>query len=256
MSIFKQFFKSIYSPRDIAVFRFQGIGKTILYVFFLTLIAVLPSIFYFSISANSGIDSAQKGIEKKLPDFSIEDFELKTNETSPITVVENDTTIIFDGTGSVSKEDIEHSNNSLALLKNEFVLVAGNQVHTYPYSMFTLKSITKDELLGFIDKVDQMMYIILPVFFILIYLFTTAIKFIEVSFLAVLGLVLKNLIGRNVEYRHTWRMAAYSVTLPTLFFTIMAAIQTNVPNGFILNWFVGIIVLYLAIKEIPKPKGK
>lgn len=256
MSIFNQFFKSIFSPKDIAVFRFQGIGKTILYVFFLTLVAVLPTIFYFSIAVNSSIDSAQKVIENKLPDFSIEDFELKTNEPSPITIVENDTTIIFDGTGSVSKEDIEHSNNSLALLKNEFVLVAGNQVNTYPYSMFTLESISKDELLGLLEKIDQMMYIILPVFFIIIYLFTTAVKFIEVSFLALIGLVLKNLSGRNLQYRQTWRMAAYSVTLPTLFFTIMAAIQTHVPNGFILNWFVGIIVLYLAIKEVPKPKTK
>jgi hypothetical protein len=49
-------------------------------------------------------------------------------------------------------------------------------------------------------------------------------------------------------------MAAYSETLPTLFFTIMSAIKTTVPNSFLINWFVVIIVLYLAINEIPKPK--
>jgi len=35
----------------------------------------------------------------------------------------------------------------------------------------------------------------------------------------------------------------------------MTAIQTVVPNSFLINWFVVIIVLYLAIKEVPKPKS-
>ncbi|WP_174881655.1 DUF1189 family protein, partial [Metabacillus niabensis] len=39
MNIFKQLFTSIYSPRTISTFRFQGIGKTILFVFILTLVS-------------------------------------------------------------------------------------------------------------------------------------------------------------------------------------------------------------------------
>ena len=40
MNIFKQLIVSLYSPKDIAKFHQQGIGKTILFVFFLTLISV------------------------------------------------------------------------------------------------------------------------------------------------------------------------------------------------------------------------
>ena len=72
--------------------------------------------------------------------------------------------------------------------------------------------------------------------------------------LALIGLAIKNLTGRKLTYRQLWRMAAYSETLPTVFFTIMAALKTYVPNSFIINWFVIIIVLYLAINETPKPK--
>jgi hypothetical protein len=36
----------------------------------------------------------------------------------------------------------------------------------------------------------------------------------------------------------------------------MSFLQTQVPNGFIINWFVSIMVLTLAIKEIPIKKQK
>ncbi|MFL6562274.1 MAG: DUF1189 family protein, partial [Bacillus sp. (in: firmicutes)] len=94
----------------------------------------------------------------------------------------------------------------------------------------------------------------IPVVAVFIYLFASAGSFIEVTVLALFGLALKNLLGRKLNYRQLWRIAAYSETLPTLFFTIMAAIKTTVPNSFMINWFVVIIVLYLAINEIPKPK--
>jgi len=79
-------------------------------------------------------------------------------------------------------------------------------------------------------------------------------KFIEISIFALFGLMFKNMIGKNLQYRHLWRMAAYSVTLPTIFFTIMAALQTTVLYGFLINWFASLIVLFLAIKEVPKRK--
>jgi hypothetical protein len=85
-------------------------------------------------------------------------------------------------------------------------------------------------------------------------LFSSAVKFIEISILALLGLIMKNRTGRKLNYGHIWRMSAYSVTLPTIFFTIMSAIQTQVPSTFLIHWAVALIVLYLAIKETPQAK--
>lgn len=62
MNIFKQLFKSLYSPKDIAFYRFQGIGKTILYVFFLTLLSVIPTVYYFSAAVINGLDAAQTAV--------------------------------------------------------------------------------------------------------------------------------------------------------------------------------------------------
>lgn len=254
MNIFKQLIKSIYSPKDIALFRFQGIGKTIAYVFLLTFISVLPTIFYLSSALSTGLDSAKSFIHDEAPDFSITNGQLSAKTDVPITINNEGFTFFLDPTGTVTPEDVADEGNAFGLLKDEFVIAAGGQNDTYPYSMLEGLNINKNQLLDLIDSISGLKGIIIPVVSIFIYLFSSAASFIEVSVLALIGLALKNIAGRKLTYRHLWRMAAYSETLPTLFFTIMAALKTAVPNTFFINWFVVIIVLLLAIKEIPRPK--
>ncbi|HEY2422040.1 MAG TPA: DUF1189 domain-containing protein [Neobacillus sp.] len=254
MNIFKQFYKSIYSPKNIALFRFQGIGKTILYVFFLTLISLLPAIIYLSTTLSTGIDTARTVINNELPSFSIKNGQLSAATNVPIKINKDNFTIILDPTGAISESDVTDEGNAFALLKNKFVFATGGRTDTSPYSMMQGIDITKKSMLNFIETIDGVKGIIIPVISIFLYLFSSASNFIEISVLALIGLAIKNLAGRKLNYRQLWRMAVYSETLPTIFFTIMAAIKTTVPNSFLINWFVAIIVLYLAINEIPKPK--
>lgn len=254
MNIFKQFYKSIYSPKDIALFRFQGIGKTILFVFLLTLISILPSVFYLSTAITSGIDSGRTVLKDQLPNFTIENGQLTADTKVPITIDKNQFTIILDPTGTLTAEKMGTMENSFALLKNEFVLVAGGQTETYAYSMVQGMKLSNKDLIDLVDTLNSVKAIIIPLVSLFIYIVSAASNFIEISILALFGLALKNLAGRKLNYRHLWRMAAYSETLPTLFFTIMASVKTSVPSSFLINWFVAIIVLYLAIKETPKPK--
>jgi hypothetical protein len=224
MNIFKQFYKSTHSPKDIALFRFQGIGKTILFVFFLTFISILPSIFSLSSALTSGIDTANTVIKDELPSFSIENGTLTAETDVPITIDRDDFSIILDPTGALTREDVEAKGNAFALLKDEFVLASGGRVDTYPYSMLEGLQITKNDLNDFVDAIDGVKGIIIPVVSLVIFLFASAASFIEVSMLALFGLALKNLMGRKLNYRQLWRMSAYSETLPTVFFSILAAL--------------------------------
>src|SRR3954453_21355810 len=131
MNIFKQFYKSIFSPRDIALFRFQGIGKTILYVFFLTFISILPSIIYFSTALTEGIDAAKSFIKDEAPAFSIKNGQLTAKTNVPVTINKDNFTIIIDPTGAVSEDDAANEGNAFALLKNEFAFVSAGRVETY-----------------------------------------------------------------------------------------------------------------------------
>jgi hypothetical protein len=254
MNIFKQFYKSIYSPKDIASFRFQGIGKAILFVFLLTLISILPSIFFLGTAITDGIDSAKSVIQHQLPPFSIKNGQLNAEANAPVTINNKNFTIVLDPTGAVTANKLDGTDNTFAILKNEFVFIAGGNTETYDYSMLSDIQITSKDFLQFLNTLNNLKMILIPGLSLFLYLFSSAANFFEISILALFGLTLVNLSGRRLNYRQLWIMTAYSETLATLFFTIMSALKTTVPGGFLLNWFVVMTVLYLAINETPKPK--
>jgi len=254
MNIFKQLIVSLYSPKDISAFRQQGIGKTILYVFLLTLISLLPTLYFFSTTTINGVNILRDTIQNDLPAFTIENGELLSDKTAPVTINKNDLTILFDSTGTVNQEDARRTTNSIFFLKNELTYTIGGQSQSMPYSMFNNMTITKDDLLELTSSMDSFLPILLPIISVVIYLFSTISKFIGVSFLALIGLALKNMLGKEIKYGRLWRLSAYSVTLPTIFFMIMDSLQTIVPSGFFIYWFVSIIILILVLKEIPSSK--
>ncbi|MDE3839618.1 DUF1189 domain-containing protein [Bacillus methanolicus] len=253
MNLFKQLFKSLYSPKDIALYRFQGIGKTILYVFLLTLLSVIPNVYYFSAAVINGLEAAQTAVKDQFPEFTIESGKLGARQNAPIFINRDDFAIIFDSTGEINEDDFSEEENAIAFLQNEIIFIAGGNIQSYPYSMFSFP-ITSSDLQEFLDTIDSVTWIMLVIMAIFIYIFSAGMKFIEISIYAVFGLLFKNMTGKKLQYGHLWRMSAYSVTLPTIFFTIMAALQTSVLNGFLINWFASLIVLFLAIKEVPKRK--
>jgi hypothetical protein len=256
MNIFLQFYKSLFSPKDITLFRHQGIGKTILYVFFLTLLSALPTLFYSGSAIINGLNAIDETIDSNLPDFEIAEGQLHTEEEVPVTLNKNNFTIIVDSTGAVDPSVLSESGNTIALLKNEVYILAEGQEQTYPYTLLTSGTLTKDDLSDFLASAESLMPIIIPLIAIVIYIFAAGIRFIEISLLALAGLLIKKALAKKLEYRHLWRMSAYSITLPAIFFTIMTALQTAVQNGAIINWFVSLIILLLSIKEVPSHSSK
>jgi len=251
MNIFAQIGKSIYSPKVIADTRFQGIGKTILFLFTLTLISILPVVYYMFVGISEAVGTTKQSIQTDLPSFTIEDGVLHSDIKAPLTIKNGSFTLIFDPTGAIDQEDMTGMDANFAMLQNEIVLAAGGETNAVPYSLFTNESMTKDDIISLIDTAESSLPVLLGLLFIVVYVFSSGMKFIEVSLLALFGLLLKRLAGRNLQYRHLWRMAAYSTTLPTIFFTIMAFLRTEVPFSFSVNWFVASMMLLLAIKELP-----
>ena len=254
MNIFKQLIVSLYSPKDIATFRQQGIGKTILYVFLLTLLSVLPSFYYFNTSMTNGFHVLEDTIQNELPPFTIENGELMADEQAPVTINKSDFTIIFDSTGTVDQTNVSQSDNTILFLKNEVIYSVSGQAQSMPYSTLGDITVTQEDLLSVLTSIDSMLPVMIPLIDTIIYLFSASMKFIEVSVLALFGLALKNIMGKNLNYRYLWRIAAYSVTLPTVFFMIMESLKTIVPSGFFIHWFVAIMMLMLTLKEVPSEK--
>lgn len=247
LNIFKQLWVSLYSPKDIASFQNQGIGKTILYVFFVSLIAFLPSAFYFGTMMVDGIDAMHETISEDLPAFKIQNGTLTTDNDEPFSLNKNGYQIFVDGTGTMTPEDVaEKADEAVALLKSDLVFVSGGNVQSSPYSLLEGDN---EEISSWLDSVESVLPIILPLLLLILYLFTASGVFIKVTILAAFGLLFKNALGRTLSYRHLWRIGAYSITLSTIFFTVMDSFQATVPFASFISWFVTLMMLYLSIKE-------
>ncbi|WP_409289301.1 DUF1189 domain-containing protein [Peribacillus sp. SCS-37] len=257
MSIFTQFIKSLYSPKDIAKFRFQGIGKTILYLFFLSFLSALPSLILMNTEIVQGIKAGREILKTELPPFEIKDGTLKTSKDEPYTTEKGSFTFIMDDTGSIKAEDIEaKSEGTIALLEKEFVFTGGGRSQSYPYSMAGGVTIDNDSAAGTLQSVQKLSFILLPVLSLVVYLASSAVLFFEVTLIAVAGLLAARLLKRKLQYRHLFRLTGYSITLITVFFTIMDSFMAFMYYRSALIWGVTLVILYLSIREIPAPKQK
>lgn len=254
MNIFIQLLKSLYSPKTIALTRFQKIGKTILYAFFLSFLAAFPNFLFISssfVSAFSGLDEI---IEEKIPSFSIQNGKLVTEAQSVVEVKKGEYDVLFDPVGAVERDNLKWRQNAIGILPDKFVIVSNGNIQQLEYDDWMDADFSKKDVTGWIHQISELTPIIVPVLLIVLFIMSAAAKFMEITLLAVIGLLFKQMMKKRLNFQQLWNISAYSVTLSTVFFAIMNVLQINVSFAVLINWFVHTTVLYMALKEIPKPK--
>lgn len=251
MNIFKQFFKSLYSPKDIATFHKQGFGKTFLYILLLSLIAVLPIYIYVVNYMNHFIEELEDTVVNDIPDFHIQNGILISNSTEPIYIDKHGITIIFDSTGTVTVSEAQNSPNTVSFLQKDMVMNLEGQTDTLSYASLDL-DISKDQLVPFFESINSISSAVYIVVFLIFYLFQLGGELIKITVLALFGLIMASSLKLSIAYGQLWKLSTYAITLPVVFFTIMNAVNAVVPFSFFINWGVMLIMLYLILKEMPK----
>lgn len=253
MNFFSSFFQSLYSPKMIARMRFQKIGKTILYVFFLSFLAFLPNAIHFSTGVIGGLKGLEETAASELPPFTIKNGKLSSELKEPFETKKGDFIIVFDSQNVVTKEELQLRENALGFLTNEFVFVSDGNIQTFDYSMLQT-SLLKEDILNMLKQINDLILIILSVLFFLLFLASSFAKFIEITILSIIAILFKNKLNKKLNFKQLWTISTYTVTLATVFFMIMDIFKVIVPIGFYINWFVHLIILFLVLKEIPSPK--
>lgn len=251
MNIFSQFVKSLYSPKAMAPFRFQGIGKTILYVFLLVLITSIPMFITFGTSAVKLVNSTEDFLKNETPDFYIQNGQFFADIDQPLISEEGEFTIILDPDNELSLNEIRSYDEVVAIQSKEIIFQGVGTTDFVPLSDFQGTEVTKNDLISFMNSIGSSFPIIISVLLLFGYLFFTATKFIQISILALFGLALKNMLNRNnLQYRHLWILSAYAVTLPTLIFAVLQTSSFTLPYSTLLSFAVSLFILYLIIKEV------
>ncbi|MEM1502182.1 DUF1189 family protein [Domibacillus sp. 8LH] len=166
MSLFKRFSKSLYSPKYIASFRFESIGKTITYIFFLSFIMFLPAFWPSFVYIFTNADWAADKVKELFP----------------------------------------------------FIATHRNQ------------------------PVNEAIFLLTVLFFY--YLFLSFTLFLKTTSFALIALILVLFLKKRGEYRHLFRMAAYSLTLPLC---VMAAADISNLTFLHTYWFDWLLVLTMVL---------
>ncbi len=257
MNIFQQFIKSLYSPETIAKFRFQGIGKTILYVFLLMLITFSVPAFQLGSTISNTINQFQEVLENELPYFELKNSILTSELEEPMHITIDGDNFIFDTTGALTASDVaQQYSQALALLENEAILITDGVAESIRYRELGNINLTKGQLEDLTETIISLLPLIITIFVLIMYVVLTALKYIGIFVLSLLGLIIKRNVGITLPYKQIWILSAYAVTLPTVFFAITDSLYIYIPFSFTLYWVVAIIMLFLTFREIPKPKDE
>jgi hypothetical protein len=254
LNLIQSWLKSLYSPKDIAVKRFNKIGRTILYVFFLTLVSIIPTSIYTSQEFYRATHDFDEIIDTTLPPFQIEDGKLSSSLTEPSTFVYNNTYILFDSSGDWSASELDRYNQSIGFFRDEFAYRLAGNTQSLPYSMLNGMISSKDDLTEFVDTFLSLLPIFITLMIIASYILSAGIKFIEISIIAFFGLSFSRLLNKELPYRRLWLLGAYSITLAVTFLTIMSLLNITVIYSYFVYWFVSLTMLYLALREIPQKR--
>jgi len=253
MNIVQQFIKSLHSPETIARFRFQKIGKSILYVFFLMIIVSIPMAILLGTNIYNLFTNVEDHMNESFPDFTIENGVLQSDIDEPIIIENGNTTVIFDSTGEFNLEDASEYDTAFAFLEREAALITDGFPQTFGYQEFGV-NISKAQLSDLVNTIGNILPLLISIIILFMYLFNTGMKFIGIFVLSGIGLLLKRKVADQLKFRQVWILSAYAVTLPTILFAVFDVIRLYIPFSFAIYWVISIVMMNLIIRNIPRPK--
>ncbi|MEK3890716.1 DUF1189 family protein [Bacillus sp. FSL K6-3431] len=98
--------------------------------------------------------------------------------------------------------------------------------------------------------------IILPIYILFMYIFNAGVIIFKITVLAAIALLLAKILKRNLPYRQSWRLTAFSITFTTFSFGVLALFDLVIPGALIIDLAVSLIYICASILKIPKPKNK
>ncbi|WP_163653125.1 DUF1189 domain-containing protein [Listeria sp. PSOL-1] len=254
MNLFKRFWKSLYSPADIATFRQDKTSKSIIYLVILSFVAFLPLAFYTTMTVRDALKIGQETIKNEIPEFSTTNGKLVTkNKTLPIAIDKGKLHIYFDSTGTLDSDDIDNKVSSydgaIAFLADKIYFTGPGISQSIGYDAAGIHN--KADLLNNYQAIDKLSKYLSPIILVFVFIFMLGVTFLRVAIYALFGFILSGFGKAGISYRENWMIAAYSITLATTFEMIMSWLQTAVPFGTEINIIVSLIIIFLTLRTIP-----
>ncbi len=256
MNVFKEMVLSIYSYKSYKEFLNNKKGKVFGFGLLLMLI-------YFLITV--GIPFAQfhgtKGIagqmDELIPEFELSDGRLWAEDEFVyeyggiyIAVAANSDEVFLNA------RDIESSlygYSSVWLMDSEkMILKSDGEVIEAYYSDLDME-LTKSDLMGLVPYI----YVAIAVVMLLAFLCMTALFFLGVIFVALMGMIAASCMNYQLTFGQLYLIGIYSRTLPLLIKAAVSFLPIKIPFFFIFNFGISVFIIIMAIQKMKeKPLQK
>lgn len=244
--------KLAYSFFDLTAYKEflrQGLGKSIFYIFLVTIIfSTIVNIVTLS-SFNSDISKVQAKFINEAPNFTLENGVLSIDSTQPIYYKHDGQTLIVDTSGATTLSALSPYNNG--------VYIDANSI-TFRQNYHTLKTLkfsdfadigANNSTFGEALSIFKFMYNVTLLFI------DPILSFLEnlFSVFLILGpgtLIISSIIGFKLNYSKSCTLSFYAMTSSILIEALLNVAEIDIPEFYILYYIIALIYCVLAIKKI------
>lgn len=244
--------KFAYSFFDFATYKdflVQGLGKSIFYIFLVTLIfSTITNIKTISIF-NSDLSNVQNKLAHDAPEFELRNGLLSIDSNEPIYYKYDGQMLIFDTTGTTSTSALDPYSDGIYVNSTSLILRQNyNTLQTVEFADFNELVVT--------NKIAQETLAILKIIFPVILLLVNPILSCFENLLsgfAIIGpfsISIASLMGVKLKYSKACTLSFYAMTLPLLLQALVEISGIHLPEFVAVFYIIALLYCGLAIKEI------
>ena len=244
--------KFAYSFFDFAAYKeflVQGLGKSILYIFLVTLIFSTITNINIIDNFSSEISSIQATFIKSAPNIELKNGLLSVDSNEPIYYKHDGELLIVDTSGKTNKSILDSYSNGFYINSDEITIRQN-------YSTLQTLKFTDYSGLDLTNKTLQDSLAILKIIFpIILLVFSPIISFLMnlISVFVILGpisLNISSIMGVKMKYSKACTLSFYAMTLPLLLEALLDVSGIDLPGFYIIFYVVALIYCGLAINKI------
>lgn len=230
-------------------FLVQGLGKSVLYIFLVTLLFSTITNFKTIDTINSEISAFQDALVNVIPSFEFSNGEFSINSSEPVYYKHDGDILIIDTANKTDASVLDPYSNGMFINSEKLVY---RQDYTTLYSLdlsnYSDLTFTNTSL----EKLLMLFQILFPV---ALFICTPIISFLinlAAGFIVVgpLSLFISSLMEIRINYYRACTLSFYAMTLPLLLEALLNVSGIEVDNFYVLFYVLSLIYCCLALKEI------
>lgn len=252
----KDFITSIFKINDYKNFKERPWWKPVIYIAMISL--------FFGLVFSGGVQNIYSKIlllvpenyDSKVPNFVIENNEMKLDTKEKVVIAENGVALIFDSSETADGKVLESYKKGAAFLKDRIVIKTARGIETTRYwKDFNFGRLDKETVRGYLGAIPSLMLMITIASVVGFF----GLNLIIALFSSLVFIVIKRLWKKRIKFSEMLRLAIYSTTLPTVLIALVCAIfgdRISFSRYFYAYYLAPIyLLIYVGREEIAQNKA-